>query len=137
MDLNIPEDLVIQIISLAETGYPNEVCGFLGGRGDCVLSIFPIENILRSSVQFQMEPYGQYLTHTSIDKANQELLVIYHSHPFGPEALSEKDMADFNYPGVISLLVYRIANIWRLQAFEIRSGMVEPVKLIYNHISQR
>ncbi len=110
--------------------YPQEGCGLLAGRGDQVAGVYPVTNILRSPVAYEMDAREQVLAMLAIEDAGHELLAIFHSHPQGPPALSESDLAQNLYPDVWQIVV-SLADRQRpvARAFRISQGQVQPIEL--------
>jgi proteasome lid subunit RPN8/RPN11 len=120
---------------------PEEACGLLGGAlgadgtARAVLAM-PVENILHSPVRFRMEPLAQLRAMQAIEAAGLDLLAIFHSHPNGPQKPSPTDLAEFAYPGVLSLILFPMLNssllasgtpvssppAWRARAFDIQGA---------------
>jgi proteasome lid subunit RPN8/RPN11 len=81
-----------------------EVCGLLGGEGDLVRLVFPVENQLHSAVRFRMRPEAQWQAMRRIETAGLQLIGIYHSHPAGPAEPSATDISESAYPGVVHVI---------------------------------
>jgi proteasome lid subunit RPN8/RPN11 len=104
---------------------PEKGCGVAGGvlegRVARVDLIIPVVNQLHSPVRYQMDPAGQLAAFTEIEDRGLELVAIFHSHPDGPQVPSQTDLAEFYYPGVLSLIGSRAAGeqAWILRAFQL------------------
>ncbi len=85
--------------------YPLEGCGLLAGNDGRVTAVYPITNILHSPTAYEMEPVQQIKTILQIEKNNEELIAIYHSHPNGPSTPSETDITAAYYPDSVYLIV--------------------------------
>ena len=120
---------------------PNEACGLLGGQvhgSDRIAQlVIPVENMLHSPVRFRMDPLKQLEAFQYIESQNMELVGIFHSHPTGPDAPSQTDLAEFYYPGVAVLIWSPGGDGWRVRAFRIdgdeaqanRSASLIPVQV--------
>ena len=111
---------------------PEEACGVLGGLpavsdepAAAVLAL-PVENALHSRVRFRMEPSAQLQAFYALEEQGLELLAVFHSHPRGPEHPSPTDLAEFAYPGVLSLILFpRDGAAWQVRAYAIHGTYSE------------
>jgi len=83
------------IMKQAQSCYPNETGGILGGHGDTILGVLPIVNKVLKN---QTEVFG--ITTEDIERAyhflvkhNLEYLGLYHTHPHGIPFPSAQDLA--------------------------------------------
>lgn len=83
------------IMKQAQSCYPNETGGILGGQGDTILGVLPIANKVLKN---QTEVFG--ITAEDIERAyhflikhNLEYLGLYHTHPKGVPIPSAQDLA--------------------------------------------
>lgn len=109
--LAIPAALYAEMQTHVQQHLPEEACGLLAGTISgsefLVDAVLPVENMLHSSVRFQMEPYAQLAALNWIDKHGYLLAGIYHSHPNGPPHPSTTDLAEAFYPEAAYLVWYR------------------------------
>jgi proteasome lid subunit RPN8/RPN11 len=96
---------------------PEESCGLVAGNEQHVAQIYPVTNKLHSPVRFRMEETEQLAAMLDLDENGWEILAIYHSHPAGPDHPSPTDLAEFAYPGVLSLIWSCQAGSWVCRAF--------------------
>ena len=94
-----------QMLAHLRSVYPQEGCGLLAGHGNCVSGVHPVDNILRSPVAYEMEPRQQVETMLAIEASGLDIVAIFHSHPHGPQAPSETDVARAFYPDVRQVIV--------------------------------
>jgi desampylase len=87
-------------------------------------------------VRFSMDLAAQLKAFQDIDDAGLELLGIFHSHPGGPPEPSPTDIAEFFYPGTVSMILSRDTGVWRVRSFWIEDGQVDEVPLV-NPLSRR
>jgi proteasome lid subunit RPN8/RPN11 len=130
--LVIPRALWQQISAHLEGCLPEEGCGLLGGALSAdgegrVETVLPVENALHSPVRFNMEPTAQLQALLAVEERGQALLAIFHSHPNGPVHPSVTDRAEFGYPGVLTLILYRenSEDAWQGRAYRI-DGLYNP-----------
>jgi proteasome lid subunit RPN8/RPN11 len=131
MDLfTIPAALYGVIIEHSLEGYPNEVCGLIGGVGNLAFQATPIANVSpQARTHYYMDPEEQCRVMLAYEAHGQELVGIYHSHPAGPSRPSETDIAESYYPDVVYLIV-NLADRSQphITAWTIREGVARQVK---------
>lgn len=129
--LRIPRPLVDQMIANCRAVYPEEGCGLLAGVNGLVSHHYPIENILHSPTAFEMDPLQQVNTMLALETQAMDLLAIYHSHPQGPSAPSETDIAQAYYPEAETIIVSLVDLATpAIRGFHIIDGLVSEVSLI-------
>ena len=127
--LRIPLEGWKAIVAQVESCLPEEACGFLGGTGEDVSVILPIENILHSQVRFQMAPEGQLRGMTRLEREGLSMVAIYHSHPKGPSGLSGTDLKEAAYPESALLVVSSSDGGWVGRAFMVEAGPVREIEV--------
>lgn len=79
-----------------------------------------------------MDAAEQVRAMLAIEASGRSLLGIYHSHPAGPPSLSETDVQEARYPGVVHLVCVRANHSWEPMGY-LLSGAGEaesiPVRL--------
>ena len=129
--VKIPEAIYQAVLAHAQSGFPLEVCGILGGSGGSVQSHFPMTNTDASNEHFMMEPKEQFAVVKDLRALGLKMLAIYHSHPETPARPSEEDIRLALTPGV-SYLIVSLADPEHLdlKSFKIESGRVEPEEIV-------
>ena len=107
---------------------PLEACGLLAGTGDRVESVLPLYNVAQSRVLFRIEPQAQYDAFQWMEANGLDLVGIFHSHPNGPETVSERDIAEAAYP-VVNVVWSRKGKAWDARGFWIAGDHVTEVPL--------
>jgi [CysO sulfur-carrier protein]-S-L-cysteine hydrolase len=107
---------------------PLEACGLLAGKNDTVQTVLMVRNQAQSPVRFVMDPLEQLAALEWIDSKDLDLLAIFHSHPAGPETVSETDIAEAAYP-VVHIICSRKEDKWRARGFWIEDGRASEVTL--------
>ncbi len=111
--------------------YPLEACGLLAGPAAGVVWGTAVFNQLQSETAYEMEPLQQIKAMLEIEKQGWPLLIIYHSHPKGPETPSPSDIAQAYYPEayyLITSLAQKTQPVTRL--FSIVAGQVTEIVLV-------
>jgi proteasome lid subunit RPN8/RPN11 len=122
--LRMSAEIAAQIVEHAQSGYPDEVCGLVAGRGDVATAAYPGRNISPTpAVTYELD-HDTLTRMIDFEAAGLELVAIYHSHPRGPEIPSPTDIAHAYYPESVYLIVslatpdrpmvrgFRITNEW-------------------------
>lgn len=118
------------MLSALREVYPLEGCGLLAGRKGKVMQLYPVDNILGSSVAFEMDPRQQLAAMIAFEEVGWELTAIYHSHPQGPQKPSPTDVARAYYPDALHLIVsFESPTHPTARAFSIVDGQVIEVQL--------
>lgn len=133
------------LLAHMQAGLPEEACGMLGGAAadattpgaaEVVAQVFlPVENELHSPVRFRMDARGMLAAFNELDARGLGLVGLAHSHPAGPRQPSPTDLAEFAYPGVLSLICTPDPELpasgdspgWQVRAFWIESALKESV----------
>jgi len=125
----------LQMQAEVERWAPEEACGLLAGLERQGKAVYPIMNALHRADRFRMDPLEQLRAFEAIESAGLELLAIYHSHPLGPAIPSETDLAEFAYPGVLSLIWSRGPHgpsgtqMWVARCYLLDDGRAEEIPL--------
>lgn len=107
---------------------PLEACGLLAGRNTQVWAVLFVRNQAQSPREFVMDPIEQLRALEWIDDNGLDLLGIFHSHPAGPETVSETDIARAAYEAV-QVVWARTRGEWQARGFWIEGGLVREVAL--------
>ena len=103
MTVHLPHSLVTLMQGLAQSGYPNEVCGLVAQdeRGAWV-SLMPGPNHApQPTTHYRMGALAQYRAFMEAEARGWRIAGIYHSHPQGAAYPSATDRAAaFNAEGV-------------------------------------
>jgi proteasome lid subunit RPN8/RPN11 len=127
--LRLTRDQMDRMQRHIEAEAPLEACGLLAGHAARVESVLEVRNQLHSPVRFVMDPVGQLQAFEWIEARGLDLLGIYHSHPAGPETVSEADIHEAAYP-VVHVVWSRLENDeWRARGFWIENGISIEVTL--------
>jgi proteasome lid subunit RPN8/RPN11 len=110
---------------------PAEGCGFLGGRENRPLAVYPVENALDSPTAYRMEPAAQLAALLAIEAAGWEPLAIYHSHPNGPQRPSASDIGQWRYPDSVMLIVsFADGERPSIHGYRLAEGMIIEQEII-------
>ena len=96
------------IVDQAQAGFPNEICGILGGTRGRVVAVHAARNVAPNPrIRFAMDPRDILEITDKIDTAGMDLLGFYHSHTHTQAYPSPTDVADWParwYPDALLLI---------------------------------
>jgi proteasome lid subunit RPN8/RPN11 len=130
--LIIPAGLAEIMRAHVQYCFPEEACGLLGGTGDLVTCVLPVTNQLHSPVRFNMAPEELFKAFLWLEEKNFEMLGYFHSHPAGPDHLSETDLLQSFYPGVVLVLLFPKNSTWQIKGFIIRENDIKEINIAQN-----
>lgn len=129
--MRMAQALYDEMIAHVQRLWPEEACGLIAGLEDQAVRLYPIDNILRSSTAYEMEPLQQLEAMLGMEADGWELLGIYHSHPYGPAAPSRTDLAQAYYPDaqyvIVSLLEWERPEV---RAFYLIDGKAQELPFV-------
>ncbi len=110
MALHLPLTLQQALYDQAQHGAPQEVCGLLGGvqHGQAFYAQrhTPIPNVAPTpQVRFEMDHAAMVAAIFAFQRAQMELIGIYHSHPHSAPTPSPADLAECAWRNVPYLIV--------------------------------
>jgi [CysO sulfur-carrier protein]-S-L-cysteine hydrolase len=123
--LEIPEDLLSQVIAHCLRESPLECCGLLGGVSPRATSVHPLRNLAASETRYTADPKELVEAWRWLREHQAQILAIYHSHPRWEAVPSHTDLKE-NYWGdtpriIVSLLTDPpVVRVWRLDADSFR-----------------
>jgi proteasome lid subunit RPN8/RPN11 len=123
--LQMARSIYERIIGRAREGFPFEVCGILGGKGNIVSAIYPMTNTDASRDHFMMDPREQFSVVKALRSQELEMLAVYHSHPETPARLSDEDIRLALTPDIS----YVIVSLAEPSAPEVRSFRIADKKV--------
>jgi proteasome lid subunit RPN8/RPN11 len=109
----IPAAVRVEVDEAFARCLPNEACGLLAGRGDCVSRFYPVANALASPVAFAANVPDLFLAFRQMRESGEDLIGIVHSHPNSPAIPSPRDRAEWHYGSVAMVIVDMRTRHWR------------------------
>jgi len=96
--LRIPAEMVDAIVAHARADHPDEACGIIAGPAgsDRPTRLVPMTNAERSPTFYRFDSLEQLQLYKAMDAADEEVVVVYHSHT-GTEAYPSR--TDISYAG--------------------------------------
>jgi len=133
--LELPREVVDDIVRLAVDGYPYEVCGLVAGPpgGSQALRFYPCTNAAASARVYTIEPRDHLRAERDAEAQGWDILGVVHSHTHTAAYPSPTDVAQAPDPGwhyaIVSL---RDDAAPDLRSYRIVDGEIaeEPVTVV-------
>ena len=124
--------MVDAVVAHARRDHPDECCGIIAGRDGAATRVIPMTNAERSPTGFVFDPQEQLRVWRGLDDADEDLLVVYHSHTMTEAYPSRTDVRwSANTPGTSWLLVStRDPATEEIRSFRIDDGVVAEEELV-------
>ena len=124
--------MVDAVVAHARRDHPDECCGIIAGRDGTATRVVPMVNAERSPTGFVFDPQEQLRVWRALDDADEDLLVVYHSHTMTEAYPSRTDVRwSANTPGTSWLLVStREPDTEEIRSFRIDDGVVSEEELV-------
>jgi proteasome lid subunit RPN8/RPN11 len=133
--LVIRADLVDAMVAHARADHPDEACGIIAGPegSDRPERFIAMMNAERSPTFYRFDSGEQLKVWRAMDDADEEPVVIYHSHTATEAYPSRTDISYASEPGAHYVLIStRDATSHELRSYRIVDGAVteEPVRIV-------
>ncbi len=133
--LTIPRDLYDKIVAHARADQPDEACGVLAGPAgsDRPERFIAMVNAERSPTFYRFDSAEQFRVWREMDEADEEPVVIYHSHTATEAYPSRTDISYASEPQAHYVLVStRDVDATEFRSYRIADGVVteEPVSVV-------
>ncbi|WP_332694824.1 M67 family metallopeptidase [Halalkalibacter lacteus] len=116
----IPTSYYKEIVEHGKLNLSYEVCGLLAGKKDKVQSVWPLENEIKSDRRFFVGEKKIEETMRLIEKQEEKILAVYHSHPTTAPVPSSYDIANhFNEHVLMVIISYKSMNP-KIKCFRIK-----------------
>jgi proteasome lid subunit RPN8/RPN11 len=123
--------MVDAMVAHARRDHPDECCGVVAGRDGVATRMFEMENAERSPTGFTFDSAEWLKVYREIDDADEDLLVVYHSHTATEAYPSRTDIRwSVNTPGASWVLVStREASYDEVRSYRIVDGEVSEEEI--------
>ena len=133
--LRIRQDLHDKIVAHARADHPDEACGVLAGPAgsDRPDRFIPMTNAARSPTFYEFDSTEQFHVWQQMDAADEEPVVLYHSHTATEAYPSRTDVSYASEPGAHYVLVStRDPQETEFRSYRIENGNIteEPVTVV-------
>jgi proteasome lid subunit RPN8/RPN11 len=129
--LVVSGEILQEIADRARDRAPEEVCGWLAGRGSEVYCLYPVSNTSESpEVRFEMEPQAQLDAMREIRKCGLEIAGTYHSHPRSPAVPSARDASLALSPQAAHLIISLARPEPEVRAYRITEAGTAELQIV-------
>jgi proteasome lid subunit RPN8/RPN11 len=131
--LRLPQAMVDRVLAHARRDHPDECCGVIAGSGGVATRMWEMDNADRSPTGFTFDSAEWLRVYREVDDADEEMLVVYHSHTMTEAYPSRTDIGwSRTTPFAHWLLVSTRDETDELRAYTITDGVVteEPLELV-------
>lgn len=122
--MNIPQNVIEELIEQARKDAPYESCGYLLGKDGDVTENYWMENIDHSSEHFSFAPKDQFAALRYAREHGLKILANWHSHPASPSRPSQEDLRLANDPTIRYAILSLLNRDPKLNSFRILNGEV-------------
>ena len=127
----LARDVRDAVVAHAREEAPWECCGLLFGRGSEVVETSRARNIAdEPATRFLIDPEDHFAGRRLARARGLEVVGFYHSHPGSPPEPSERDIAEFSYPGHLYLIVSLAAEPADVRLFRFTAGTFQRLSLV-------
>ena len=132
--LSLPAEIRDAIVAHARRDHPNEACGVVAGPAgsDRPQRVIEMLNSAASPTFYQFDSLEQLRVWNAMDDADEEPVIIYHSHTATEAYPSRTDVSYANEPGAHYVLVStREPDRVEFRSYRILDGQIteEPVEV--------
>ena len=133
--LRIPAEMVDAIVAHARTDHPDEACGVIAGAAgsDTPTRLIPMMNAERSPTFYRFDSTEQLRLYRQLDAADEEVVVVYHSHTATEAYPSRTDVSYAGEPQAHYVLVStRNPDTYEFRSYRIVDATVteETVEIV-------
>ena len=122
--LELPREMVDQVIAHARRDHPDEACGVIAGRDGAATRVVEMENAERSPTFYRFDAREQLRVWREMDDADEVPFVVYHSHTATEAHPSRTDITLASEPDAHYLLVSTRSQDAEVRSFRIAEGVV-------------
>ena len=128
--LELPQSMVDQVVAHARRDHPDECCGVIAAKDGVATRLFEMQNAERSPTGFVFDSAEWLKVYREIDDADEEPLVVYHSHTMTEAYPSRTDIRWSATAGFRHwLLVSTRSDEREVRSFTINDGVVTEQEL--------
>ena len=123
--LELPQAMLDQVLAHARRDHPDECCGVIAGKDGVPTRLFELANAERSPTGFVFDSAEWLKVYREVDDADEEFLVVYHSHTMTEAYPSRTDIRWSRETEFVHwLLVSTRAEQDEVRSFTIDDGVV-------------
>ena len=129
--LELPREMVDQIVAHARRDHPDEACGVIAGRGGVATRVVEMANAERSPTFYRFDAQEQLRVWREMDDADEVPFVIYHSHTATAAHPSRTDISLASEPDAHYLLVSTRSQDAEVRSFRIVDAAVTEEEIVF------
>lgn len=133
LKLRLPKNTISELHSYAEQCLPSEAAALLFGRFSKdtveVVKLELVQNALKSSVGFEIDPEEEYRLIMEHEVHREEIVAIFHSHPAPPRP-SARDLENMRLNPVVWLIASRSSGVWESKAFHLQGDKLHEIEVV-------
>ncbi len=129
--LQLPREMVDQVVAHARRDHPDECCGVISGRAGAPARLFEMANADRSPTGFTFDSAEWLTVYRDVEDADEDLFVVYHSHTATEGYPSRTDVLWSRTTGFAHWLIVstREPDVDELRSYQIIDGVVAEEEL--------
>lgn len=129
--LQLPREMVDQVVAHARRDHPDECCGVISGRAGAPARLFEMANADRSPTGFTFDSAEWLTVYRDVEDADEDLFVVYHSHTATEGYPSRTDVLWSRTTGFAHWLIVstREPDVDELRSYRIIDGVVAEEEL--------
>ena len=124
--LTLPQAMIDQVVAHARRDHPDEACGVIAGRHGTATRLFEMSNADRSPTGFSFDSAQWLEVYRDVDDADEDLLVVYHSHTMTEAYPSRTDVLWSRTTGFAHWLLVSTRD----EADEVRSFVITDGEVV-------
>ena len=129
--VTLARDVRDAVVAHARGCAPDECCGVLLGMGEEIVEAVRARNIAdEPATRFLIDPEDHFAGRRAARERGLEVVGFYHSHPGSPPEPSERDIAEFSYPGHLYLIVSLSSEPAEISLFRFDHGRFQRVSFV-------
>ena len=128
--LRVTRDTMQNVIKLCRIHHPAEACGFIVADSDSDLGVRLewIPNVSPSPLrEFIMDDDAVRAAYAKFDKAGEEPVAMFHSHPKSEPIMSDKDLAAAQDDSLAYLIISLASTTPRARAYRVERWIGNPI----------
>ena len=122
--MRIRESSIKEIFTQGEREAPLEACGYLAGKDNVVIRVFPMVNIDKSEEHFSFDPVEQFRVMREARNEGVDILGVYHTHPNSPARPSAEDIKLAYDSSAVYVIASLLPGLEKVRAYKILKGEV-------------
>jgi proteasome lid subunit RPN8/RPN11 len=128
MGVEIPADVIRDMLAHAREEAPRECCGLLVGKGQSLVRSVRARNLDTKATRYLIDPEDHFGAIRAARAEGLEVVGAYHSHPSSTPVPSATDIAEANSGSDFLYVIVSLVNE-DVRAYRIDTGVCKPLTL--------